>query len=184
MLDTEPLSDYLVTKIGADFGRYHRMPIHNDSLMRRCLVACCYDHQRDLLREYLDDDVPGWDGVKRLESWLLDCAGLPDTAYHRFLSRMLPVSMIARGYEPGCLYRNVLVFEGPEEFRKSTFVQHLVPKKIWHTSFTASFDSKDAPVLIQGVWVAELTELDTLSRTQETRLKSFISDVEDAYVPK
>lgn len=183
MFEDKELSDYLITKIGADFGKRHLLPIRTDRTLARCLATCCYEHRRDPLQEYLDA-IPGWDGVPRLESWYIDCAGAVNTAYNRFISRMLPVSMIARAYEPGCLYRNVIVFEGPEEYRKSSFVSALVPKKQWHLSLTASFESKDVPMLIQGIWIAELTELDSMSRTTETRLKSFISDTEDAYVPK
>ena len=179
----EELSDYLITKIGAFFGKKHKLPIRTDRMLTRCLTACCYEHKRDPLQEYLDTLV-GWDGTPRLEQWFIECAGLVDTAYNRFVSRILPVSMIARAYDPGCLYRNVIVLEGPEEYRKSSFVAALVPNKRWHLSMTASFESKDVPMLIQGIWVAELSELDSLRHTAETRLKSFISETEDAYVPK
>lgn len=183
MFEQGELSDYLITKIGALFGKRHLLPIRTDRILARCLTACCYENRHDPLIAYLDA-LPGWDGVPRLESWLMDCAGVVDIAYNRFVSRMLLVSMIARAYQPGCLYRYVIVFEGPEEFRKSSFVAALTPEKRWHLSLTSSFENKDVPMLIQGVWVAELTELDSMTRTVETRLKSFLSDTEDAYVPK
>lgn len=183
MWEEEELSDYRITKIGADFGKKHLLPIRTDRILARCLTMSCYEHRRDPLQDYLET-IPGWDGVERLEDWLLTCAGIANTAYNRFVSRILPVSMIARAYEPGCLYRNVIVFEGPEEFRKSSLVAALVPNKRWHLSMTSSFENKDVPMLIQGIWIAELSELDSLTRTEETRLKSFISETEDAYVPK
>jgi predicted P-loop ATPase len=39
-------------------------------------------------------------------------------------------------------------------------------------------------MMLQGAWVAELSELDTLSRTEEPRLKAFITMREDSYIPK
>jgi predicted P-loop ATPase len=51
-------------------------------------------------------------------------------------------------------------------------------------TFDMSMDSKEAHMAIQGCWVAELAELDSLRKTTETRLKSFISQQADDYVPK
>lgn len=39
-------------------------------------------------------------------------------------------------------------------------------------------------MMLQGAWVAEFSELDSLSRTEETRLKAFITMREDSYIPK
>jgi predicted P-loop ATPase len=97
---------------------------------------------------------------------------------------MLMVSMIARAYDPGCLYRYVVVFQGPEEYRKSTFVSQMVPYPEWQDTVTESFESKDMPALINALWIAELAELDSLTRTEETRLKSFVTKRTDSYVPK
>lgn len=183
MVGEQPLTDALVTQIGALFGKKHALPIQNDRHLARCIEASCIEHRRDPLQDWLMA-LPGWDGVPRLHNWLIDCAGVIATAYHQYVSAILPISMIARAFDPGCLYRNVIILEGPEEYRKSTFVAALVPFKSWRLSLVSSFESKDVPMLIQGIWIAELTELDSLSRTAETRLKSFISDTEDAYVPK
>lgn len=183
MYGEHAIDDHVVTEIGALFGTKHHLPISNDRLLLRCLAACCWQVRKDPLQDWLLA-LPGWDGVPRLETWLEACAGVTTSAYHYFVSRILIVSMIARAFDPGCLYRNVIVFEGPEEYRKSTFVANLVPCKPWHISLTSSFENKDVPMLIQGIWVAELSELDSLTRTEETRLKSFISETEDAYVPK
>jgi predicted P-loop ATPase len=92
--------------------------------------------------------------------------------------------MIARAIEPGCICRTVIILEGPEEYRKSTFVASLVPFEHWYAEITGSLESKEAHLMVQGLWVAELSELDSLGRTEETRLKSFISMRADAYIPK
>lgn len=183
MYGADAIDDHVVTEIGALFGARHQLPISNDRLLLRCLAACCWQVRKDPLQDWLGT-LSSWDGVPRLDTWLEHCAGVTGNAYHSFVSRILMVSMIARAFSPGCLYRNVIVFEGPEEYRKSTLVANLVPFKAWHISLTSSFENKDVPMLIQGIWVAELSELDSLTRTEETRLKSFISETEDAYVPK
>jgi predicted P-loop ATPase/5S rRNA maturation endonuclease (ribonuclease M5) len=184
MVEDAALDDHMLTRIGEYFGEHHNLPIRTTGTkLAKCIAAVCQDHKRDPLQEYLHT-LPGWDMVPRLDEWLLHCSGAPDTPYHRFVSRILIVSMIARAYEPGCLYRYVVVFQGPEEYRKSTFVAQMVPYPEWQDTVTESFESKDMPALISALWVAELSELDSLPRTEETRLKSFISKRADSYVPK
>jgi hypothetical protein len=179
---TELEEDHL-TLIGAEFADTYYIGVSSDRLMERCLYAAARLQRFDPLQEYLGS-LPGWDMEKRLETWLLDCAGLADSAYHRFCSRNLIVSMIVRALDPGCICRSVLILEGPEEYRKSTFVSHLVPYPEWFDEISGSLDSKEAHLMVQGLWVAELSELDSLGRTEETRLKSFISLRYDAHIPK
>ena len=49
---------------------------------------------------------------------------------------------------------------------------------------TKGLDNKEVYMLIQGAWVAEMAELDTLTRSEESRLKAFVTAKEDQYVPK
>jgi predicted P-loop ATPase len=78
--------------------------------------------------------------------------------------------------------RLVPVFEGPENKGKTRCINLLGHP--WSITFDMSMDSKEAHMAIQKCWVAELSELDTLRKTAETRLKSFISQTHDSYVPK
>jgi predicted P-loop ATPase len=184
MVGEEALTDDVLVRIGEYFGEHHNLPIRTSGTkLAKCIAAVCKDFYRDPLQEYLLA-LEGWDGITRLDTWLTDCAGVVCDPYHQFLSRTLIVSMIARAFEPGCIYRWVVVFQGDEEFRKSTFVDNMVPRAEWVKPITESFESKDMPALISGLWLAELAELDSLSRTEETRLKSFITKRDDAYVPK
>jgi len=92
--------------------------------------------------------------------------------------------MMARAFDPGCLCRTVLILEGPEEWGKSSLVRALVPYPEWCAELTSNLETKDANLMIQGLWVAELAELHSLQRTEETRLKSFISACSDPHIPK
>jgi putative DNA primase/helicase len=91
--------------------------------------------------------------------------------------------MVARAMEPGCLYRYVVILEGPEETGKSTLVRALAGDG-WYVELSMGLETKEAHMMLQGAWVAELPELDSLSRTEETRLKAFITMKEDAWIPK
>ena len=54
----------------------------------------------------------------------------------------------------------------------------------WYVELSGSLANKEAHMMIQGAWVAEMAELDSLSRTEETRLKAFITLKQDSWIPK
>jgi putative DNA primase/helicase len=182
MRDEDPLSDEIIIEIMQWLQITERMPTTMHKLVERCVVAVCHKFPRDRLQTALLD-LPVWDQVPRLETWLMTIAGVVDTRYTRAVSRLLPVSMVARVMDPGCLYRFVVILEGPEEYRKSTLVQALCGPE-WYVSLAIGLETKESHMMLQGTWVAEMPELDSLSRTEETRLKAFITMREDAYIPK
>lgn len=159
-----------------------RMPVRSPRLVERTLRNECKKTLRDTLQEYLAA-LPPWDGNSRLDFWLADATQSGQTAYCAAISRIIPLSMIARALDPGCLYRYVVIFEGDEEIGKSSLVRVLAGEQ-GYVELSMALESKEAHMILRGAWVAELAELDSLSRTEETRLKSFITMREDTYIPK
>lgn len=182
MLDAEPLSDEAVTYAAAWLGTAMKLGIHNLGNLERCLITVAKETPRDLLREWLEA-LPPWDGTERLVYWLSDVCEVPRSAYATALSRILPLSMVARALDPGCLYRYVVILEGPENTGKSSLVRTLAGPE-WYVELSVGLENKEAHMLLQGAWVAEFAELDSLNRTEETRLKSFITMRQDAWIPK
>ena len=69
--------------------------------------------------------------------------------------------MVARALSPGCTARYVVILEGDESIGKSKLVLDLGAP--WSQVFDHTMDSKEAHIAVQGCWVAELAELDSLS---------------------
>ena len=183
MQDDSPVTDQAIIAIMRWLQIEEHMPTTMHKLVERCVIALCHQHPRDLLQTMLLA-LPIWDQVPRLETWLEDCAGVTRTLYSMAVSKMLLVSMVARVMDPGCLYRYVVILEGPEEYKKSTLVQALAGGAEWYVSLAIGLDTKESHMMLQGAWVAEMPELDSLSRTEETRMKAFITMKEDSYIPK
>lgn len=182
MCDTRPLADDVIMDMMCWLQMTEHLPTTMHRLVERCAIGECQKHPRDLLQIALLA-LPVWDGIARLETWLEDCAGVTRTLYSMAVSRLLLVSMVARVMQPGCLYRYVVILEGPEEYRKSTLVQALAEEE-WYIALAIGLETKESHMMLQGAWVAELPELDSLSRTEETRLKAFFTMKEDMYIPK
>ena len=77
----------------------------------------------------------------------------------------------------------MVILEGPEGSGKTSLVRALGGDE-WYTELTKGLDNKEIYMLIQGAWVAEMAELDTLTRSEESRLKAFVTAKEDQYIPK
>ena len=182
MCGATPIKKSLLVKLGEWFGREERLPVTNLDLVRDCLYAQCEEFPRDPLQHWINS-LPAWDQEPRLEQWLHDVANTDDDAYSRDTSRILLVGMVARALNPGCLYRYVVIFVGLENAGKSELVRALATPE-WYYAMKSDFESKEAHMEIQGAWVAELPELDALNRTGETRLKAFITLLDDSWIPK
>jgi predicted P-loop ATPase len=47
-----------------------------------------------------------------------------------------------------------------------------------------NMESKDAHIMLHQFWMAELAELDSISLTEDSRMKAFVTMQHDSYVPK
>jgi predicted P-loop ATPase len=182
MLGQQELDDTLVTQAGLTIEEQTTMPIRSRHLIPTVLTYLCHQRPRDLLREWLET-LPPWDRVARLETWLQTYAHAPRGAYSQDVSRLLPVSMVARALEPGCQYRSVVILEGPEDSGKTKLVRALATPA-WYRELSHGLEGKESHMRIKRAWVAELAELSSMTKTEEARLKSFFTLNEDAYIPK
>lgn len=129
------------------------------------------------IRNYLNGLV--WDGEKRLDRCLVDYFGADDNAYIRAVTRKWFVAGVARIFEPGVKFDNVLVLVGPEEIYKSTFYRTLS-----YPWFSDNFSfhligKKDAVEQLTGAWIIEIAELTGLKKTEQEAIKSFVARQED-----
>ena len=182
MCEESPLSDDHVMAACRWVADTCDIHLASTALMEKCLIATCHQHPTDLLQEWLKA-LPAWDSVPRLDDWLSDVADVTKDPYGMAVSRIIPLSMVARALNPGCLYRFVVILEGPEGSGKTSLVRAL-PGEEWYTELTKGLDNKEVFMLIQGAWVAEMAELDSLNRTEIARLKAFVTTKFDQYVPK
>lgn len=131
------------------------------------------------VRDYLDGLK--WDGVPRLDDWITDYIGAPKTPYTMRISRWFLMAMVARVMNPGVKFDYCLVLEGAQGRRKSGMFEVLAGK--WFGNTDLDLNNKDSMISIQGVWLHEFAELDSLARAESTRQKSFLSRPIDQYRP-
>lgn len=69
-----------------------------------------------------------WDGVPRIETAIIDYLGAEDTPLVREQTKLWFVAAVARAFEPGCKFDNVLTLPGPQRIGKSTFFKTIGDK--------------------------------------------------------
>ena len=124
-----------------------------------------------------------WDGSERIGSWLSTYLGAEDTAYTRSVGRAWLVSAVARVMSPGCKADHALVLEGPQGAGKSSALAALAMEPRWFTDSMPALEGKDAAEQLQGPWIVELGELDSMNRSEAETVKAFLSRAEDLYRP-
>ena len=181
MIGDLPLSDSILGKLAVWLGENERISIRSPSLIEKAVRVVAALNPRDLIHEWLMA-LPPWDGEERLTCWLNDISGAEKNELGMEVSRLLIVSMVARGLDPGCLFRTVIILEGPENSGKTSLLKAIGGE--WYGKLDVSLESKEAYMLLRGVWISELAELDALKKSEESRLKAFITHTSDEWVPK
>lgn len=87
---------------------------------------------------------------------------------------------VARIYRPGAKADCCLILEGPQGIKKSTALRTLAGE--YFTDELADLGSKDAALQIRGVWIVEISELDSLVRSEIASIKAFMSRSADRSV--
>lgn len=138
-------------------------------------------HTIHAVKDYLNSLK--WDGIRRLDTVLTDYLGAEDSQYTRSVVRKLFCAGVARVFMPGIKYDYLVVLIGRQGLGKSTFVRIMGVE--WYSDSLRISDMKDktAAEKLQGVWLAELSEMDGFNRTEQTTIKAFLSANEDLYRP-
>jgi predicted P-loop ATPase len=137
------------------------------------------EHSFHPIREYLSGLE--WDGKPRIDTWLCDYFGTPDSEYSRAIAARWLISAVARVFQPGCKADHTLVLEGRQGAKKSSALSVLASP--WFTDQVDDFESKDAILQIHQGWIVEFAELDALGKSELARIKQFLTRTADRYRP-
>lgn len=121
-----------------------------------------------------------WDGVKRLDDWLIKHAGAEDNDYTKAVFSKWMISAVARIYEPGCQVDHVLILEGEKGIGKTSLFRILGGP--YYLSLDGDLNDKDTKQRLFGKHIVELSELSALKRTSQIEaVKSFVTTPIDSF---
>lgn len=179
LLDDKPVSD--VDEIEAAIWLDERYKIDVSVLVaRQAMQVVAEGNAVHPVREYLRSLK--WDGLERLDGWLSDFCGAPKKKIIRAYSRRWMISAVARVMQPGCKVDTTLIIQGDQGIGKSTAFA-ILSGGVWFSDTAVNLKDKDAMAALQGVWIYEFAELDTVRRVEQTAVKAFLTSRVDRFRP-
>ena len=121
-----------------------------------------------------------WDGVERLNDWLIRATGCEDNYFTREAPKKWFVcGLVNRMLNPGCIWDYVLVLVGRQNLGKTGLFRLLGGP--WYKCYTGSVDNKDFYIEMRGAAILDLDEGATLTRSDVIKMKSIITRTDDEY---
>ena len=175
LINGKPFEDYLVTKARARIEAKYKVTF-SQGMMKEVLAHLCQENAINPILDYINN-LPKWDGEKRLSNWLMDYCGAEGTAFNRAVGRIVLIAAIKRIRQPGCKFDEMLILEGEQGDGKSNLLgKGLVPNSAWFTDhITMDKGPKEFIEDTYGHWIVECSELVTMRRAQIESLKALLS---------
>jgi putative DNA primase/helicase len=175
----ERLTDDIAGEIAIWTGDHYGFEPSTD-LVQKAVLVVARRHVYHPVREWLNGLE--WDGEKRLGRLAIDYLGAEDSELHSEIGIRWMISAVARAMSPGCKVDTCVILVGAQGIYKSTAFRVLAGKE-WFSDTPVPMGKKDALEQIQGVWVYELAELDSVRRAEANSVKAFISALVDRFRP-
>lgn len=134
------------------------------------------------IKDYLNS-LPEWDGTPRAKQIFIDYLGAEDCEYVKETTALWLTAAVARIYEPGCKFDNVIVLSGPMGIGKSTLLDKLGGDWFSDNLTFEDMKSKEGAEKLQCNWIMEIAELKGMRKVDVESVKSFISRREDRFRP-
>ena len=167
-----PVTDDDVTRAGMYFLKEWKLKIERKELGRG-LEAAARDASFDPLAQRLRELGRQWDGVRRVDSWLVDYLKAENVGCAEYIStvgRCFLIGAVARALSPGCQFDTVLALEGAGGGGKSTAFKVLA-ESVAPGLFTDTVsDVSNAVALVEsagGKWIIEIAELAGVRRAAD-----------------
>lgn len=168
-LMTDEINDALWLRIDSDF-RFRPTKQFYDTVIKNIVSQ----HKFHPVLDYLV--TLRWDGIPRIDTWLIEYGGAPDTPYHRAISAIPLIAAVRRIRCPGCKYDEMLVLESDQGMNKSTMLRALCPKEEWFSDdLPLNIDAKQIIERTQGKWIIEASDLAGKRKAELEQLKAMLS---------
>ena len=174
-------------EMGNWLTRAHWLPPMPRGTLEEAVAMVAKRHRFHPVRQWLEAKRSTWDGTKRCSTWLRRCCLEEDEwddadPLQQYLARVgtwLLMAICARVMQPGCKFDYMVIFEGSQGVGKSTLARLLGGEHFADTGLVLG--DKDSYQNLQGVLVYEWGELDSLNRSEVTKVKQFVSSQKDRF---
>ena len=168
------LRDEIFRRFGFDPGELNT---------NKAVMSLCTENRFDSLLDHLES-LPAWDGIPRLDSWLIDHCGAEASPYVREAGATWLVAAVVRAYKPGTKFDYMPVLLGGQGVGKSTALRIIAGDDFFSdASFLGARDAREVLEVTRGIWILECAELDGMGKRDVSALKATIARQTDTGRP-
>jgi len=162
-----------------DYG--YKMTQKNNGMIDNAIQLAAMKHTCDPVRDYLEGLT--WDGVERLDTFLIRYLGAEDCELNRVVTRLWMMGAVDRAIRPGCKFDSVLVLVGGQGIGKTKLLSMLAGgEDAYFTNSVGEITvNKSTTELLIGKWIVEFGEIDSVKKSSVTQFKNFISKQSDSF---
>lgn len=177
IFDWDNMPDVMIGKIES---KYH---LHRKSLVVEAIRRIGLKNRKHPIKEYLEN-LPKWDGVKRVETLFSDYFDAENNSLNRAFARKFLSAAYQRIYNPGIEFQHQIQLKGLPRIGKSTLFKVIFSKEYFTDDFLISeIRDKTAAEKIQSKWIIENAEGAGFTKTEQALIKAFFSREEDYFRP-
>jgi predicted P-loop ATPase len=128
------------------------------------------------------ENLPEWDGVNRLDTWLDKTLGCGTDEYTNKVSRYSLIAAVARAFKPGCKVDTMVIIDGPQGQKKSQVLEALGGEfySTPHLNESGSGD-KDNKLSMRSGWIVEWQEINIFNTRSASEVKRMLSTATDVF---
>jgi predicted P-loop ATPase len=168
------LTDHTVSAVRSLINNTFRIDC-GDANTFAAIKEIAWDNAFDPVLDLLDECQGNWDGMKRLDTWVIDYLGCEDTRLNRAIGRAVLVAACRRARKPGCKFDFITVLEGPEGINKSTAIRVLAGDEYFSDQSILGASDKEVQEQLEGTWMHESADLAGMRRAEVEQVKAFAS---------
>jgi putative DNA primase/helicase len=168
--ENDPILDEDITMFRYYFGTIHNIEPNKSIIGEACFISSL-EHRYHPIKSYLNSLE--WDGVDRLDGWLVTSSGVEDNIYVRQASSKALIAAVARVFNPGCKFDTMMILEGAQGIGKSTLIEIMAGK--WYLDTNFSNKDNDLISSMRGSWLVEIGEMGGLNKRDVTWIRQFLS---------
>jgi putative DNA primase/helicase len=166
----DTINDEDLTQIRYYLSNVHQLEPNKQIIGEACLIVA-KNNQYHPVKKFIE--AQPWDGVPRLDTWLIDSTACEDNAYTRQAGAKFLIAAVNRIYNPGCKFDHMLILEGAQGIGKSTMVEELAGS--WYLDTNFETRDKDLIDSMRGAFLIEISELSGMNKKDVDWLKSFLT---------
>ena len=180
---SELIEKYVVGKLSLITEQYIQNA--NENWVESVTNILCHENSYNPIKEALDK-LPEWDGVNRIDTYLIDYIGAEDCKLTKSITKKFFYAMFERLFRPGCRFDHMLItYDETHGTGKSTIMITLLEALMEYSgnSFEDSgiialndlgFD-KDTVQCLNKAWIAYVDELAKFLKEEPENVKKFIT---------